>query len=127
DSVKALRKPTVALVMGEGVSATEIGSAWFLLDQQLQLSASKIDPSQLGKVPLQRYTTLVLAGGNYAGVDEAAITALKRWVQAGGSLVTYGSASKWAIEHTLAEGERLGEEETVASNQGRAFGDQRDI
>ena len=127
DSVKALRKPAVALVMGEGVTATEIGSAWFLLDQQLHLPASKLDPQQLGKVPLDRYTTLVLSGGNYAGVDATAVAALKRWVQAGGSLVTYGSASKWAIEQKLADGEKLGKDEDAADESRRAFGDQRDI
>ncbi|GAB3047975.1 M14 family zinc carboxypeptidase [Stenotrophomonas tumulicola] len=127
DGVKALRKPAVALVMGEGVNATEIGSAWFLLDQQLQLPASKIDPAQLGKVGLDRYTTIVLSGGRYDGVDEAAVGALKRWIQAGGSLVTYGTASRWAIEKKLADGEKLGEQED-ASDAGRsAFGDQRDI
>ena len=54
------------------------------------------------------------------------MAALKRWVQAGGSLVTYGSASKWAIEQKLADGEKLGDEETADESR-RAFGDQRDI
>ncbi|WP_367345011.1 M14 family zinc carboxypeptidase [Stenotrophomonas bentonitica] len=126
DSVKALRKPAVALVMGEGVSATEIGSAWFLLDQQVQLPASKLDPAQLGKVNLDRYTTLVLSGGTYGGVDAAAVAALKRWINAGGSLVTYGSASKWAIEQKLSD-EVLGAEEKEPDSARRAFGDQRDI
>lgn len=126
DSVKSLRKPAVALVMGEGVSATEIGSAWFLLDQQVQLPASKLDPAQLGKVNLDRYTTIVLSGGTYTGVDATAVAALKRWINAGGSLVTYGSASKWAIEQKLSD-EVLGAEEKEPDGARRAFGDQRDI
>jgi len=126
DSVRSLRKPAVALVMGEGVSATEIGSAWFVLDQQVQLPASKLDPAQLGKVALDRYTTIVLAGGTYAGVDAIAVAALKRWINAGGSLVTYGTAARWAIEQKLAE-ESLGEEEKQPDSARRAFGDQRDI
>lgn len=126
DSVKALRKPAVALVMGEGVSATEIGSAWFVLDQQVQLPASKLDPAQLGKVELDRYTTIVLAGGTYTGVDAAAVAALKRWISAGGSLVTYGTAARWAIEQKLAD-EVLGEDEKEPDAARRAFGDQRDI
>ena len=126
DSVKALRKPAVALVMGEGVSATEIGSAWFVLDQQVQLPASKLDPAQLGKVELDRYTTIVLAGGTYTGVDAAAVAALKRWINAGGSLVTYGTAARWAIEQKLAD-EVLGEDEKEPDAARRAFGDQRDI
>lgn len=127
DGVKALRRPSVALVMGEGVNATEIGSAWFLLDQQLQLPASKIDPAQLGKVALERYTTIVLSGGKYEGIDATAIAALKRWVQAGGSLVTYGTASRWAIENKLAAGEKLGEDAPAVDEGRQAFGDQRDI
>jgi len=127
DSVKALRKPAVALVMGEGVTATEIGSAWFLLDQQLQVPASKIDPTQLGRVGLDRYTTIVLSGGNYAGVDAAAVAALKRWINAGGSLVTYGSGARWAIEQKLAVGEKLASDDTDTSDQRLAFGDQRDV
>ncbi|MFG3448737.1 M14 family zinc carboxypeptidase [Stenotrophomonas sp. NPDC047960] len=126
DSVKALRRPAVALVMGEGVSATEIGSAWFLLDQQVHLPASKLDPAQLGKVNLDRYTTIVLSGGTYTGVDAAAVAALKRWINAGGSLVTYGTAAKWAIEQKLAD-EALGAEEKEPDSARRAFGDQRDI
>ena len=126
DSVKALRKPAVALVMGEGVSATEIGSAWFLLDQHLQLPASKIDPAQLGKITLDRYTTIVLAGGTYAGVDATAVAALKRWINAGGSLITYGTAARWAIEQKLSD-EVLGPEEKAPDAARRAFGDQRDI
>jgi hypothetical protein len=126
DSVKSLRKPAVALVMGEGVSATEIGSAWFLLDQQVQLPASKLDPAQLGKVNLDRYTTIVLSGGTYTGVDATAVAALKRWINAGGSLVTYGSAAKWAIEQKLSD-EVLGAEEKEPEGARRAFGDQRDI
>ncbi|WMJ67717.1 M14 family zinc carboxypeptidase [Stenotrophomonas sp. 24(2023)] len=127
DGVKALRTPAVALVMGEGVAATEIGSAWFLLDQQLRLPASKLDPAQLGKVPLDRYTTVVLSGGSYASVDATAVAALKRWIQAGGSLVTYGTAAKWAIEQKLADGEQLGKDEEAGDEARRAFGDQRDI
>lgn len=126
DSVRSLRKPAVALVMGEGVSATEIGSAWFLLDQQVQLPASKLDPAQLGKVNLDRYTTIVLSGGTYTGVDAAAVAALKRWINAGGSLVTYGTAAKWAIEQKLSD-EVLGAEEKEPDSARRAFGDQRDI
>jgi hypothetical protein len=126
DSVKALRKPAVALVMGEGVSATEIGSAWFLLDQHLQLPASKIDPAQLGKITLDRYTTIVLAGGTYGGVDATAVAALKRWINAGGSLITYGTAARWAIEQKLSD-EVLGPEEKEPETARRAFGDQRDI
>lgn len=106
DNIKVVRKPEVALVMGQGVNATEIGAAWFLLSEHVGLPATRLDPSQLARVPLNKYTSLVLAGGNYQNLDKDAITALKRWIEAGGSLVTFGSASRWAIEQKLVD-ERL--------------------
>lgn len=106
DSVKVVHKPSVALVMGQGVNATEIGAAWFLLSEQVNLPATRLDPSQLAKVPLHPYTSIVLAGGNYQDLGKEAVAALRQWIEAGGSLVTFGSASQWAIEQKLAD-ERL--------------------
>ncbi len=109
DNVRVLRAPSIALVMGEGVSATEIGSAWFALDTALGLPASKLDPAQLASVDLSRYTSIVLSAGSYGTVGEAGVTALKRWIAAGGSLVVYGSGARWAIDKGLVEAKLRGE------------------
>lgn len=126
DNVRVLRAPSIALVMGEGVSATEIGSAWFTLDTALGLPASKLDPAQLASVDLSRYTSIVLSAGSYGTVGEAGVTALKRWIAAGGSLVVYGSGARWAIDKGLVEaklrGDGKGEED-----QRLDFGTVRDV
>lgn len=102
ESVRPLRAPRIALVMGEGVNATEIGSTWFSLSERLGWPATRLDPAQLRRAPLSAYTSIVLAGGRYDDWSEETISALRRWVQAGGSLVTFGAASKWAIAKGLA-------------------------
>ncbi len=126
DNVRVLRAPSIALVMGEGVSATEIGSAWFALDTALGLPASKLDPAPLASVDLSRYTSIVLSAGSYGTVGEAGVTALKRWIAAGGSLVVYGSGARWAIDKGLVEvklrGDGKGEE-----GQRLDFGTVRDV
>ena len=38
DSVRRIRAPKVALIMGQGVNATEIGSTWFALSERLGLA-----------------------------------------------------------------------------------------
>lgn len=101
DGLKPVRRPSVALVMGAGVSPPEIGAAWHAFDTALGLPSSKLEPVQLGEVPLERYTTIVLANGNYAGVPEAAVEALRRWIAAGGSLVACNTGARWAIEKGL--------------------------
>lgn len=102
ESVRPLRAPRIALVMGEGVNATEIGSTWFSLSERLGWPATKLDPAQLRRAPLGVYTSIVLAGGRYDDWSEDTVAALRRWVQSGGSLVTFGAASKWAVAKGLA-------------------------
>jgi len=126
DSVRVLRKPSIALVMGEGVSATEIGSTWFALDTALGLPSSKIDPAQLASVDLSRYTSIVLSGGTYATVSDAGVAALKRWIGAGGSLVVYGSGARWAIDKGLAEA-KLREGDKKDDAERLDFGTVRDV
>ncbi|MCD9028774.1 peptidase M14 [Luteimonas sp. BDR2-5] len=126
DSIRPLRAPKIALVMGQGVNATEIGSTWFALSERVGWPATRLDPSQLARVPLGQYTSIVLAGGNYGDWSEATVKALRAWIEAGGSLVTFGSASQWAIEKKLADG--LAEPTPKdAADTGRAdFGARRD-
>ncbi|NJC34489.1 hypothetical protein GGR88_002003 [Sphingomonas jejuensis] len=102
DSVRAIRSPRVAMVMGEGVSAAEIGSTWFALGERLHWPATRLDPAQVGRVPLEPYTTLVLASGGYEGWSDTTVTRLRRWIEGGGSLITFGTASRWAVEQGLA-------------------------
>lgn len=101
NSIRPVRAPKVALVMGEGVNATEIGSTWFALSERLNWPATRLDPGQIGRVSLDQYTSIVLSGGRYDDWSDRSVEALRRWIQAGGSLVTYGSASRWAIAKGL--------------------------
>ncbi len=100
DGIRPLRAPRIALVVGEGVNAPEIGSTWFALSQRLQWPATRLDPAQIGRVPLRDYTSLVLAGGRYDW-DDATVATLKRWIEEGGSLVAFGSAARWARDRGL--------------------------
>src|SRR5690606_31498631 len=61
-----------------------------------------LDPNQLSRVSLDRYTSIVLAGGRYDDLNDRTVEALRTWVQAGGSLITYGSASSWALSKGIA-------------------------
>jgi hypothetical protein len=126
DSIKAIRKPSIALVLGPGVSPPEIGSAWYAFDTTLGVPSTKLEPSQLATVPLDRYTSIVLASGNYSDMPEASVAALKRWISQGGSLVTYGSGARWAIEKGLAQA-KLREGGEDIPKERLDFGSQRDV
>ena len=49
-----------------------------------------------------KYNTLVLVGGNYNDWDKAVVAKIKEWVNAGGTLITFQTATAWAIRQELA-------------------------
>ena len=102
-NIKAIRKPEVALAFGQGVTASEAGQVWFLLNQQLDLPVTKVDLSSFARASLKRYNVLVLPAGNYSAWDNTVIEKLKAWVNDGGTLITFQTATAWAIQQGLVK------------------------
>jgi hypothetical protein len=97
-----VRKPEVAIAFGQGVNSEEAGQVWFLLNQQLGLPLVKIDVSAFQRASLKKYNTLVLVGGNYAEWDKAVVGKIKDWVAEGGTLITFQTATAWAVRQEIA-------------------------
>ncbi|MEJ2901952.1 M14 family zinc carboxypeptidase [Pedobacter panaciterrae] len=109
-NIKAVRKPEVALAFGQGVTSSEAGQVWFLLNQQLNLPVTKIDLASFSRASLGRYNTLVLPGGNYSAWDKETVGKIKAWVNEGGTLITFQNATAWAVQNEIVK-ERLSETE----------------
>ncbi len=88
----------VALLVGNGVRASEAGEAWHLLDRRFQVPATLLDQADVGSARLSRYTTIVMPSGRYSGLSAADRDKLKAWVQAGGTLIAIGSSASWVAE-----------------------------
>lgn len=96
-----LRKPVVALVVGEGTQSLPAGEMWHLLSERARLPVSLVEARRLVSLDLSRYTTLVMTGGSYPGVSAEA---LRAWMQRGGRLVATGQGAAWAVRSGLATG-----------------------
>lgn len=107
-NIRTVRKPEVALAFGQGVAASEAGQVWFLLNQQLDLPVTKLDLQNFAKAPLNRYNVLVLPGGNYSAWDKATVDKIKAWVNEGGTLITFQTATAWAVQQEIVK-EKLAE------------------
>ena len=103
NNIKNVRKPEVALAFGQGVTSSEAGQVWFLLNQQLDLPVTKIDPASFQRAALDRYNVLILPGGSYSDWDKATIDKIKAWVNNGGTLITFQNASAWAIQQDIVK------------------------
>jgi hypothetical protein len=88
ESVVVIRKPNIAVVFGESVTA--FGAWWWYLEREWKLPFTPITANALNG-DLSKYSTVVCPPGRYAAGDK-----LKDWVRAGGCLVVCESLG-WAL------------------------------
>ncbi len=95
---KALQKPKVALLIGNGVSSYEAGEVWHLFDTKVQMPVTKLQLRNFNSANLNVYNTLVMVSGNYKQLDSVKKLKIKNWVRQGNTLITIANASKWVVE-----------------------------
>ncbi len=93
-------KPSIAMITGTGVNATDAGEVWHLLDQRMNIPATHLEPPVFNRVELNRYNTIILVGGTYPDLNKEK---LKTWVQAGGVLILTEEAVTWAATNGISD------------------------
>ena len=94
----ALTKPSIAMITGPGVNATDAGEIWHLLDQRMNIPVTHLEPVVFNRVELNKYNTMILVGGNYPDLNK---DKLKTWVQGGGTLILTEEAVSWAAQNGI--------------------------
>ena len=94
-----LKQPSVALITGPGVNATDAGEVWHLLDQRMDFQVTQLEPAVLRRADLDRYSAIIMTGGTYGDVDK---DKLKSWVQSGGTLILTEEAISWAAQQGIS-------------------------
>lgn len=92
NNMVSLRKPNVLLLTGDGVSATDAGEVWHLLDTRYELPITKVDAADVNQQLLEKYNVIIMPGGGYGPLNAEAI---RNWVMGGGTLIALESAAKW--------------------------------
>jgi hypothetical protein len=102
-----LEPPEVAIVTGTGggsryggTSAYNAGEVWHLLSERMDVPVSLVDMSSIQYADLDRYNTMVLAGGSFSDLPEEKVA---DWVRSGGTLIGVEDAVEWPIEHGLVD------------------------
>lgn len=99
-NVEVLRKPEVAVLAGEGTSGYRVGETWHLLNERMGVPVSLLDLGRTTDADLDRYNTIVLAGGAW-GMDSETAETLATWVREGGLLITVGNGVRTALDQEL--------------------------
>lgn len=108
---KNIEKPKVLIVTGADISSTEVGEVWYLFDQQLHYSLTRVNSENFRRVPLNEFNRIVFVSGSYDFLSDAQIDELKNWIKAGGILITVNSASRWAIDRKISSEKLVVKEE----------------
>lgn len=108
-NVSPITKPKAAMIIGNGVRSYEAGEVWHLLDTRVHMPITKIPIRNFGRANMDKYNTLVMVSGRY-DFSEKQLEKIKTWVSKGNTLITIGSASKWAIDKKLVK-EKLTKQE----------------
>ena len=95
-----LNKPVIAMIVGQGVNATDAGEVWHLLDQRMNIPSTHLEPSVFNRVELNKYNTLIMVGGTYPDLNK---DKLKTWVMAGGTLILTEEAVTWASQSGITD------------------------
>lgn len=92
--------PNVAMLVGTGVSATDAGEVWHLLDQRMDMGTTHLDLAQFNRSDLDRYNTIIMVSGSYSSINKEK---LKAWVDGGGVLIACEDAVSWLAENGLVK------------------------
>jgi hypothetical protein len=104
DTVVPVRKSSIGLVGGEGVSPTSFGFVWHLLDQQVQAPHHRLKVETLAQVDLRDFDVLVLPNGRYQdAIPDQVGDKIESWVREGGVLVAIGQATEWLRKREFSD------------------------
>jgi len=96
----AVTKPSIAMIVGPGVNATDAGEVWYLLDQRMNMTATHLEPTVFNRIDLAQYNTMIMVGGSYPDINK---DKLKAWVQGGGTLILTEEAVSWSAQNGISD------------------------
>lgn len=99
ESIYPLSAPKIAVIADEGVDQTSFGSLWWTLDRYgIKFTAMTIANAKGGA--LKNYNILIIPDGSegryFSSFGASGIAGLKEWINGGGTLITFRSASVFA-------------------------------
>ncbi|QHJ09898.1 hypothetical protein FX988_00106 [Paraglaciecola mesophila] len=91
--------PKIAMAWDDPTSSLSAGNTRYVIEQQFGYPVTAIRTSTLVNADLRHYQVLILPSGRYQnGLGKAGADNIKRWVEAGGVLITLGSATAFAAD-----------------------------
>ena len=102
-SFQTVRKPEIAMLIGDGINGNDAGELWHLLDTRMQIPVTMLPIDVFNRTNINRYNTLVFPPGSYSSISEGSKEKLKTWVQNGGVIIGFDAALNWLTSAGLGK------------------------
>lgn len=106
--VQFIRKPKVAMAYNMPTSPLSAGWTRYVLEQMYGYPVTVINTWQIGAADLNKFNVLILPGGSgfwgggYSTIlNENTVQRLKTWISGGGTLITFGDATRWLTQEKV--------------------------
>ncbi|MBB1283005.1 zinc carboxypeptidase [Flavisolibacter sp. BT320] len=117
-------KPTIAMLVGNGVNALDAGEIWHLLDQRFNIPSTHLDVTSFNRADIDKYNTIIMVSGAYSELNK---DKLKSWAQGGGNLILTEEAVQWAAQAGISNVTFKRTRSPLDSNNKLAYGDHNQI
>ena len=122
-SFVTFKKPQVAMLVGDGFSATDAGEIWHMFDTRFEIPLTLIPVDVFNRSSITRYTTIIIPSTSGAvQISDSAKDKLKQWVQNGNVLIGMENALNWITTAGLGKFDMKKDEEKKETAVTRAYG-----
>ena len=111
---KTIKKPKIALLVGDGVRSYDAGEIWYIMDKQYNIPTTKIDTRIIERLNLDKFTHFIFPSFN-GNLSNKVVLKIKSWIEKGGTMILYREAINWAKDSNLIDIQML-ENNLVAKN-----------
>ena len=116
-STLAIRKPNVALLVGEGVTNNDAGEVWHLLDTRYNMQVTLLDVAY-ARWKLDGYTCVIMPDGSYSAAIAGRI---KEYLSSGGTVAAFGKAVRFLKTNDLCNVDFKTLKSTAEKNKRRPY------
>ncbi len=119
-----IKKPEIAMLVGDGISPTDVGEVWHLLDVRFNIPVTLIPVDVFNRANLSKYNTIIIpATSGSLNITDAGKDKLKAWTQSGGVIIGLENALTWLNTNGIGKFEMKKEEEKKDTVKPRVYGD----
>jgi len=98
NNFRAITKPKVAMLVGDGIAGNDSGEIWHLFDQRFDMHLTRLDTRYFSRVDISKYTHIIIPS---SGLDKNAVEKIKTWVRNGGVVVGYKNTARWMASNKM--------------------------